>query len=45
MKNLEHSFSMNQQEKLEEVPPTGWANITQILEISINLIYFASCVF
>ena len=38
MGNLLQIFCMDQLKKLEEVHPiTGWANITQILKISIDL--------
>ena len=30
MENLQYSFSMDQLERLEEVNPTGWENITDI---------------
>ena len=38
MGNLQYSFSMDQLETWKKSTPTGWANITQILKISINLI-------
>ena len=45
MGNLLQIFCMDQLEKLEEVHPIiAWANITQILKISIDLIYLTGCV-
>ena len=38
MGNFQYSFSIDQLEISKKSIPTGWANITQILKISINLI-------
>ena len=44
MAHIQYSFRKDQLEKLKEVQPTGSANITQILKISIDFIHLTGCV-